>query len=220
PLPQMDTDFVEFVHFLRLLERSRGERSEVGGLPVFLVLTKCDLLAESTDTPAKWLERIAERTKLVHDRFQLFLTRQQEAGDPLPFGQIDFHMNATAVKRPALADVAAKPREPYGVAELFRQCLDAAREFRTRRYRSSRLLLWTAGGAGVVIAGMLGLAIALIGGMGQNERRPGALETRIESFQSTDGESPAERFRGNLGNLEQKLALLEEFKRDPEFANL
>src|SRR5262249_31246031 len=40
PAAQIDADFAEFGRFLRLLERSRGQRSEVGGLPVFLVLTK------------------------------------------------------------------------------------------------------------------------------------------------------------------------------------
>jgi hypothetical protein len=220
PVTQMNSDFDEFVRFLRLLERSRGERSEVAGLPVFLVLTKCDLLAESTDTPAKWLERIADRMNFVQKRFQLFLTRQLESGYHLPFGLLDFHTSATAVKQPALADVGAKPREPYGVAELFRQCLDAAGSFRARRKRSSRMLLWTVGGAGVIIAAMLGLAVALMSGIGHNERRPGALETRVESFQATDGESPAERFRGDLRTLEEKLALLEEFQRHPEFADL
>jgi hypothetical protein len=52
---QIDADFSEFGRFLRLLEQNRGRRGEVGGLPVFLVLTKCDLLAQPGDTPAaRW----------------------------------------------------------------------------------------------------------------------------------------------------------------------
>src|SRR5262245_44530216 len=39
---QVDADFAEFGRFLNLLERSRGRRTDVSGLPVFLVLTKCD----------------------------------------------------------------------------------------------------------------------------------------------------------------------------------
>jgi hypothetical protein len=46
PAAQIDADFTEFDRFLRLLEQQRGEQTEVAGLPVFLVLTKCDLLAE------------------------------------------------------------------------------------------------------------------------------------------------------------------------------
>ncbi|MBV9122964.1 MAG: 50S ribosome-binding GTPase, partial [Planctomycetes bacterium] len=45
PEAQIETDFAEFGRFLDLLEHSRGTRTEVSGLPVFLVLTKCDLLA-------------------------------------------------------------------------------------------------------------------------------------------------------------------------------
>ena len=92
------------------------------------MLTKCDLLAQPGDTPAAWMDRIEERKRQVDRRFQDFLARQDEDG-PLPFGSIDLHVWATAVKRPALAGSPARPREPYGVAELFRQAFDAARGF-------------------------------------------------------------------------------------------
>lgn len=220
PPAQLDADFGEFARFLRLLERSRGERSEVGGLPVFLVLAKCDLLAQHADAPAAWLERITNRQHQVENRFRQFMTRPEGEGGPLPFGRLDLHVGATAVKHPALAGVPAKPREPYGVAELFRQCLDAARGFRQRQRRSSRLLLWTASGAGIVVAGMVGLAAALLAGVGHSERRPGTLETRVENYQAADGQSPAERFRGDWRNLEEKIAVLEEIKRNPDFKTL
>src|SRR5262245_36843560 len=73
---QIDTDFVEFGRFLRLLERGRGQRAEVGGLPVFLVLTKCDLLAQPDDTAASWMERVEERKRQVDRRFHEFLARK------------------------------------------------------------------------------------------------------------------------------------------------
>src|SRR5262249_107559 len=60
-LPQVDADFAEFDRFLQLFEQGRGQRTEVGGLPVFLVLTKCDLLARPGDSAASWMERIEER---------------------------------------------------------------------------------------------------------------------------------------------------------------
>ena len=44
----------------------------------------------------------------------------------MPFGQIDLHLWATAVKRPALAGSPPRPREPFGVAELFRLCREEA----------------------------------------------------------------------------------------------
>jgi GTPase SAR1 family protein len=214
---QVDIDFDEFVRFLRLLERGRGERSEVGGLPVFLVLAKCDLLAQATDAPPAWLARIAEREREVANRFDQFLARRQRDEGPLPFGRIDLHLITTAVKHPALAGIPAKPREPYGVAELFRQCLDAARDFRQRRQRSSRLLLWTVAGAGILVAGMVGLAVALFSGVGRSESRPGSLETRVENYQAADGQSPPERLRGNLQTLEEKIAVLAEIRSSPDF---
>src|SRR4029077_14252576 len=57
---QIDSDIGEFIRFLRLLEQSRGHRSEIGGLPVFLVLSKCDLLAQPNDSLAGWQQRIDE----------------------------------------------------------------------------------------------------------------------------------------------------------------
>ena len=44
-----------------------------------------------------------------------------KADDPMMHAYVHVHLWATAVKRPALAESPAKPREPYGVAELFRQ---------------------------------------------------------------------------------------------------
>jgi hypothetical protein len=220
PSGQLDADFAEFVRFLRLLERSRGERSEVGGLPVFLVLTKCDLLAQPADAPAAWLERIQERERQVQARFTEFLARKEREEGPLPFGRIDLRLWATSVKRPALAGVAAKPREPYGVAELFRQSLDTARTFRDRQRHSSRRLIWTVAGAGTVVAGMIGLAVALITGAGPQERRPGDLETRIDSMRAAEGQTAAERFRGNLDQLKEKIGILTEVKQSPQFAEL
>src|SRR5262249_60633632 len=116
-----------------------------------------------------------------------------------------------------LAGVPAKPREPAGVAELFRHCLDAAHAFRARQRRSSRLLLWTAGGAGVVVAGMVALAAALLSGVGHNERQLSNLESRVESYRTTEGQSSAERLRGDPRSLEERIAVVEELKRDPEF---
>src|SRR5262249_11114122 len=69
PPAQLDADFAEFDRFLRQMERGRGQRTEVGGLPVFVVLTKCDLLAQPGDTPGAWMERIEERKREVDGRF-------------------------------------------------------------------------------------------------------------------------------------------------------
>src|SRR5204862_8366610 len=72
---QLERDFTQFGRFLDLLEKSRGRRSDVGGLPVYLVLTKCDLLAQADDTSVTWIDRIEERKRQVGLRFKEFLSR-------------------------------------------------------------------------------------------------------------------------------------------------
>ena len=218
PSVQVDAEFAEFGRFLRLLEVGRGERTEIGGLPVFLVLTKCDLLAQPSDTNVDWLERIEERKRQVHRRFQDFLSRRGRDEGPLPFGRIDLHLWATAVKRPALGPAPPKPREPYGVAELFRQCLEAAQAFRQRQRHSSRRLLWTVTGAVGVLAGMAALAVALTIGRPHDTHNP--LESKVINYRGREKETPSARLRGDLPSLQAKISELTDFKNDPNFASL
>src|SRR5438034_2666377 len=112
---QVDNDLAEFVRFLRMFRRDRGRRSEVGGLPVFLVLSKCDLLARPTDTSAEWRARVDARKLEIGRRFKEFLEKDAD-DDRLPFGAIELELAATAVKWPALADAPARARVPGGVA--------------------------------------------------------------------------------------------------------
>jgi hypothetical protein len=215
PPSQIDADFAEFGRFLRLLEQSRGRRSAVGGLPVFLVLTKCDLLAHPSDTPAMWMEHIEERKRQVDQRFQEFLTRHT-AEAPLPFGSIDLHLWATAVKRPVLAGSPPRPRDPYGVAELFRQCLESAHDFRLRSHKAQRRLLWTVAGTTGVLAVMVVWAMFLF--IHRQESRTSVLADKIDIYRLTEGnKTPAERLRGPL---ERKLRELRELRNFPDFDQL
>ena len=158
---QLEEEFDEFDRFLRELEHGRSAGVEVGGLPVFLVLTKCDLLAQPGDTTVDWMERIERRKREVGEHFRAFLARRADERGSLPFGQLDLHLWATAVKRPALASAPARPREPYGVAELFRQSLERAAVYRRRCQQSRRRLRWMAWGAGVAVGAFLMLALFL-----------------------------------------------------------
>ncbi len=215
PPAQIDADFTEFGRFLRLLEQSRGRRSDVGGLPVFLVLTKCDLLAQPGDPVTTWMDRIEEHKREVGRRFQEFLARHAAAG-PLPFGSINLHLWATAVKRPALADSPAQPREPYGVAELFRQCLEYAREFRDRQGRSRRRLLWTVGGTTGVVAVMAAAVLGLV--FSRPEDRPTALAAQVDNYRLTEASKTAsERLRGPL---QHRISELKEVETAPDFPKL
>ena len=64
---------------------------------------------------------------------------------------------------------------------------------------------------------MIGLTVALLGGAGRGERRPGDLETRIDTYRAVEGSSPAERLRGDVRALEEKIAVLADLKANPEF---
>jgi hypothetical protein len=211
---QLDRDFAVFGRFLGLLEKSRGQRSDVGGLPVYLVLTKCDLLAQKGDTTVGWIDRIEERKRQLGQRFQQFLNRQ--AGhDPVPFGSIDLHLWATAVKRPTLADAPGKPREPYGVAELFRQCLESARHFQAREDRAGARLQWLLLGSLALLVLLGGLAFTLW--LTQPEHQYNPLETAVDDYRSQDqSQTPRERLRG----LDAKIDKLQAIRKDSAFASL
>jgi hypothetical protein len=218
PPSQVEADFAEFDRFLRQMERGRGRRAEVGGLPVFLVLSKCDLLAQPEDTAAGWMERIEERKRDLDRRFRAFLDRRAKEAGPPPFGHIDLHLWATAVKRPALAGSPAKPREPYGVAELFRQCLEEAAAYRDRRRRSARRLFWTVGGAAGLVALLLSGTVGLVVYNQRGQTTP--LQNKVEIFRFNDRDSAAERLRGSAGDLRRRLEYLAEIRNDPDFGKL
>jgi GTPase SAR1 family protein len=208
---QLKQNFGMFTRFLRTLERSRGQRTEVGGLPVYLVLTKCDLLAKPEDTVVGWMEQVEERKREVHQRFQEFLA-QQAAREQMPFGRLDLHVWATAVKRPALADAPARPREPYGVAELFRQCLDSARAFRDRRRRSAQRLGWVFGLLGVLVVFMALLALFLAATQGEQEQT--RYDSRLLAFEQAHNQGAAERLRDPGETIKE----LQAFRDSPLFA--
>jgi hypothetical protein len=209
---EVEADFGEFVRFLRLLKDRRGRRTDVGGLPVFLVLTKCDLLARPQDSVTAWMEQIEERKRQAARRFEEFLQRQSSA---LPFGSIDLHPWATAIKRPALADSPPRPQDPYGVAELFRQCFEQARGYRERWRGSRRRLLWTVAGSGSVLVVLAGLAAVLFA------TRPGQrvtlLDLQVERLQAMQQQqSPFARHR----DVQAKIDELSRIEQDPVFPRL
>ena len=208
---QLDQTFQQFSDFLKLFEQHRGRRSDIAGLPVYLVLSKCDLLAKKDDTHSAWMERIEERKRKIAKRFEDFL----EENRVMPFGKIDLHLWATAVKRPALSDRPAKPQEPYGVAELFRQVLDSARVFHDHRAQAHRRLHVAVLGLVAVVAVMGVLAAWFF--MTRPSADLAALENSIQAVLPGQGTSATERLREPL---EPKIKELVKIQAHPEFANL
>jgi hypothetical protein len=206
---QMEADFAQFTRFLRLLEQNRGEQTAVAGLPVFLVLTKCDRLAHPGDAPTAWIDALQVKKQEVAQRFRDFLAREQADNKPVPFGSIDLHVEATAVKRPD------RPRDPYGVAELFRDCFDEAEEFRGRRGRSNRRLFLTVAGSALALTGMGLLAGFLLGVRQANA--PTDLQLEVSRYLAADqDQTPAARHH----NIKKRIDELSAFANNPDFGRL
>ena len=186
--------FAEFDGFLRRMEHRRGDRADVGGLPVFLVLTKCDRLARPGETTAGWLEHIEERKREVAARFHDFLSARGAANQPPGFGRLHLHVWATAVRRPALAGGAADPNDPYGVAELFRQCLRHAATYREQRERSGHRLAQMTLAAAAALALLLGATASLVVADALH-RPPSQLEMQVEALRRAEPNAPADRLR-------------------------
>jgi GTPase SAR1 family protein len=212
---RMQPDFEQFAEFLRRFEQNRGRHTDVGGLPVFLVLTKCDLLARPGEPAEDWLDRVEGRKTEVSQAFREFLARQAKIST-LSFGNIDLHVWATAIKRPALAGVSERPREPFGVAELFRQCFDQAESFRQRQRRSQRLLRFLAGGTAVVLAALLALGVLLA--LYRPDTTAADLAERVKLYRLREEHKPAaERLQSPLP---PKIATLRRFQQDADFESL
>lgn len=211
---QLRQDFQQFAQFLRTLERSRGKRIEIAGLPVWLVLSKCDLLAQPKDTHIRWVERIEQAKRVLDQKFRDFLAGQEER-DHIPFGRIDLHVWATAVKRPTLADKPARPTEPYGVAELFRQAVAGATAYRGRRSGAHLRLLVTV----VSLLGVLGGLAALVAWFFANRPSPELIDLRNQARSALPARdlSAQDRLRGPL---EEKLRKLKAVQDDPAYPKL
>src|SRR5262249_54440829 len=102
-----------------------------------------------------------------------------------------------------------------GVAELFRQCLEQAQQFRHRRRRSGHRLLWTVGAAIAGLAGMATLATFLI--LGNQSDKPNPLLNKVENYRSHEGQTPSVRLRDDI---QRKIGELTDLKNDPNFATL
>lgn len=204
----LDRNASHMGEFLRLLKSTRSQRADVGGLPIHLVLSKCDLIARPTDTNSQWLQRIEEVKRAIEDRF----TKMLEDQAPLPFGGVKLHLSATAVKRPPLADRPAKS-EPLGVAELFRETLATARVHHEHREHA-------AGRLSLTVAGMFGL-VALMGLLSGTfyVLRPSAELTALENQvqRVLPGPGAADRLREPL---EDRAKELEQLQEHPQYSQL
>lgn len=161
----LDETFRGFDQFLKVLESTRVADRDVGGLPVFLTLTKCDALHHPADTPTDWLHRIETRKRAVRERFDAWFDDGRSDDPYLTFGSTDVRVAATATKMPQPIGILAYADDAggFGVADFFHAVLAGARGHRDRAVRSGQRLRWTAGLAvgllAVMLATMLGLSM-------------------------------------------------------------
>lgn len=159
--------FEDFLAFLERLQGGKEFRREVGGFPVFVVLSQCDRLALKGDTRSQWEGRVRGNLRRVTNRFNEFLEEHSAALDEdtpyLPFGSVNLQEYAVAVRRPACYGDSGVTNEPYGVAELFRDAFAAAKSHRDRARASDRRLLATVwaliAAVGVLISGVMAMAV-------------------------------------------------------------
>ena len=213
---EVDRTFRAFGGFLDSLSEGRTFGREVGGLPVFLTLTKCDALALPDDEPTDWLGRVEARKAEVQDRFRDFFGDDVAETDAhyLDFGSIDLQVRATAVevpKQPGFAPYAGSDGT-FGIATLTHDVLPAARVYRSRTLRAKRRLRLTISGLGLVVGVMLSGLIALAAfGTGD------PLVARIRAFQEREG-PPSVRLSDR--NLPRNRVELLGIRESPGFVRL
>jgi hypothetical protein len=209
---ELEAELAMLRHFLTLLQEVRGRRTDVADLPVYLVLTKCDRLAGAGDTFSTWLQRIEEAKRRLGTRFAEFLTNRPASA---AFGTIDLYLWATAVRRPPLSDRPAPTPEPYGVAELFRQCLASAEAFDHREVRAGRRLEFAVGGLGFLVV-LMGLIAALFV-LTQPDTELLRLEEEVQSVLPEPDAGAQRRLRGDLP---ARLKQLEDIEHNAAFQRL
>lgn len=179
--------FQSFATFLDGFEGARRRNRDVGGLPVFLTLTKCDRLARPGDGPDEWLRRVDARKATVRTAFEDYLAGR--GGAPFAFGSVEVHVAATALQFPKEPRFDALD-PPYGVEDLRDACLAAATAHLRRSEGSYRRLRWTLAGAGSIV-GAMGLAFAVLVALAPNLDND-RLGKRVRAYREREG-PPATR---------------------------
>ena len=207
-----------FEDFLLFLERLHGRKTfarEVGGFPILLALTRSDRLAHRGDTAAKWEARVAERLADLVGRLTQYLEIEGGSDSPyLPFGSVEVRGYAAAVRRPKLADEPARPDEPFGVAELFRDCFAAARGHRERVAASDRRLKWTVQG---VLATVAAMVFGLLLVVAFQPPATVSLADRVRDYRDRNDPPEARLAAKHIAHTER---LLRSYRDDPGFDDL
>lgn len=214
---EVEETFRGFHQFLGVLESTRTADRDVGGLPVYLTLTKCDALYRPAGDPTDWLTRIEARKREVRERFHDWFDAGGSADPFLTFGSTDVRVAATATQVPRVIGAVAYADDTggFGVTDFLTDVLTAARGHRDRAVRSGRRLRWTAGLAVGLLAVMLVTLLGLTAA-----RPPGpveALTARVERMKRAEG-PPAVRLAE--ANFDRNRSAVAAVRESPVFEQL
>lgn len=199
--------FQPLLPLVEALQKRREEAREVAGLPVVLVLTRCDRLARPGDSTEDWRRRVQERQEELRQAFERFITPRM---DPWPgFGRLSLQVQATAAHDPD------HPQQPVGVAELFARLFPAAQAYGVLKERSQRRLAWTVRVSGGLVALALAALVALATRHPEDDAN--TLADHIRAFQLREGEA---QVRLAARHLPRNQRLLQAFLDDPAFPHL
>jgi hypothetical protein len=207
----VEADCQRFRQFLQYFRRQRGRRTDEPRLPVWLVLAKCDRLAKPGDNHAVWTERVEMRKEEAIQRFGDVLANNSQPG----FGTVAFTTAATGVKQPLLTNALAREDEPFGVAELFRDAIAAARNYREKKTQGELNVrrLVTAAALVVAAAGAFAVMTPIL----RNVWKPSPALTALTAYRHAEGAPPA----GHLAEpIESKIEQLRVIVREPSFDRL
>ncbi len=184
----VEQTFTQFRGFLDALQAGRAAERQVGGLPVFLTLCKCDELATPGEPWADWLTRVKQEQEKLEQRFHEFFDADGEEEQFLTFGSTDLIVSATAATWPNVTGGVPDDTGGFEIGNLHREILLAARDHYERAARSRRRLSATA----AIAVSLMAVILLLLGGLALT-REPSAadsLAARVKRMRESFG--PAE----------------------------
>ena len=222
------------------LDRLRDGRTEsrtVGGFPVILTLTKCDLLAGPNGAASNWLNRIELRKEAVARAFAHYLEAEPltahdvesvmidgelpdvEVTPPEPgaaFGSLHIDIAAVALNVPTGTGFRGHTDRTggFGVVDFAEQIADLAAWHAAQSHKSRKLLRRT-------VLGTLGLFALMAVGAGwlaaSGIGSAGILESRVRAYRETEPPPAVRLSDARLLRTEQSLQALAD---DPGFGTL
>ncbi len=196
---QVDEVFAQLDTFLKVLRDQRTADREVGGLPVFLVLGKCDELARRGEAFADWQARVQDELTKLEGRFRSWF---EDTGGPfLAFGSTELAVTATATSWPDVLGGVTDTTGGFGIDELHSTVMQAARDHHDRSTRSRKRLSWTAG----IAVGLLSVMLFTLVYLSASHEPPAvdALVARVKRMRETFG-PPVQRLSDERFERNQK----------------